>query len=273
MNIEEYIASGVLEQIALGLASEEELREFANLVKDYPELQAELDSIKVALDSYALGHSVTPPAELKDKIWAEIEVQDTQIVKPSTQEEGRVLPIKSGNGNSYKWLAAASIVLLIGTSISSYVFYTKWQAAEKNLISLIAEKEYYANQIEVQKASLQQYENELAMVSQPGMQMIGLKGVEKHPEAFAMVYFNTETKEVYLKPQNLPLPPSDKQYQLWAIVDGKPVDAGVFDMTEENIPLSQMKSFDKAQAFAITLEKKGGSPVPTLEEMYVVGNV
>ena len=26
-------------------------------------------------------------------------------------------------------------------------------------------------------------------------------------------------------------------------------------------------------AFAITLEKLGGSPTPTLEEMYVIGNV
>jgi anti-sigma-K factor RskA len=28
-----------------------------------------------------------------------------------------------------------------------------------------------------------------------------------------------------------------------------------------------------AQAFAITLENKGGSPVPTMENMYVMGGV
>ena len=32
-----------------------------------------------------------------------------------------------------------------------------------------------------------------------------------------------------------------------------------------------MKVFEKAEAFAITLEKQGGNPTPTKEEMYVMG--
>ncbi len=35
--------------------------------------------------------------------------------------------------------------------------------------------------------------------------------------------------------------------------------------------LHKMKSIDNAEMFAITLEKKGGSPVPTLDQMYVAG--
>lgn len=34
-----------------------------------------------------------------------------------------------------------------------------------------------------------------------------------------------------------------------------------------------MKPIADAQAFAITLEKKGGVQVPTLNAMYLVGNV
>ena len=64
--------------------------------------------------------------------------------------------------------------------------------------------------------------------------------------------------------------PSGKQYQLWAIVDGKPVDAGLIT---DCIGLCKMKRIDRAQAFAITLEKAGGSPTPTLTEMYVFGKI
>ena len=46
----------------------------------------------------------------------------------------------------------------------------------------------------------------------------------------ATVYWDTKSKDVYLIVNNLPEPPSDRQYQLWAIVDGQPVDAGVFDV-------------------------------------------
>jgi anti-sigma-K factor RskA len=37
--------------------------------------------------------------------------------------------------------------------------------------------------------------------------------------------------------------------------------------------LIPMKNIPKAEAFAITLEKAGGSPTPTLTAMYVMGKV
>ena len=36
---------------------------------------------------------------------------------------------------------------------------------------------------------------------------------------------------------------------------------------------NKMKNIPKAQAFAITLEKAGGSAAPTLEQLFVMGNV
>jgi anti-sigma-K factor RskA len=63
--------------------------------------------------------------------------------------------------------------------------------------------------------------------------------------------------------------PTGKQYQLWAIVDGKPVDAGMIATKKGIYHIQKMKSFGSVQAFAITLEKAGGSPIPTMDEMIV----
>jgi anti-sigma-K factor RskA len=71
----------------------------------------------------------------------------------------------------------------------------------------------------------------------------------------------------------LPQPSSDLQYQLWAIVDGNPVDLGVFDILNEKELVTKDLDLKKIQAFAVTLEKKGGSPSPNLEKLYVIGNV
>jgi anti-sigma-K factor RskA len=61
------------------------------------------------------------------------------------------------------------------------------------------------------------------------------------------------------------------QYQLWAIVDGKPVSAGIYSEDKDSqIVLSKIEN---PQAFAITLEKQGGSIVPTMENMFVIGNI
>jgi anti-sigma-K factor RskA len=86
------------------------------------------------------------------------------------------------------------------------------------------------------------------------------------------VYWNTDSKDVYLLINNLPKPQSDKQYQLWAIVDGKPVDAGIFDIIE-GAPFIKLKNIARADAFAITLEKRGGSETPSMDAMYVMGKV
>ena len=84
---------------------------------------------------------------------------------------------------------------------------------------------------------------------------------------------NKKSKEVFIELHKLPKPETGKQYQLWAIVDGKPVDAGMITMTEGDTSLHRMKDFESAQAFAITLEKEGGVPSPTLSELYVLGSI
>ena len=108
----------------------------------------------------------------------------------------------------------------------------------------------------------------------PLMAVVKMPGVPNSPapSSLATVYWNTESKDVYLLVNQLPKPVADKQYQLWAIVDGKPVDAGIFDMAE-GISFVKLKTIPKAEAFAITLEKKGGSRTPTMDAMYVMGKV
>ena len=64
----------------------------------------------------------------------------------------------------------------------------------------------------------------------------------------------------------------ENQYQLWAIIDGKPVDAGVFDNNFKG--LLKMKDVGTGAAtFAVTIEPRGGRQTPTLETMQVAGNV
>jgi len=87
----------------------------------------------------------------------------------------------------------------------------------------------------------------------------------------AQVFWDTRTKVVYATNISLPKAPEGKQYQVWAIVNGKPVSAGLLD--EKKGVVEPMRIFDQAEAFAITLEKEGGVPSPTFTEMYVMGRV
>ncbi len=96
------------------------------------------------------------------------------------------------------------------------------------------------------------------------------------PKANMIVYWHVSGKHVMIDNSKMDLPPNDKnhQYQLWALVNGKPVDLGVFDVkTDTSRLLINMKDISSAQTFAVTLEKRGGSASPTMNQMIVAGNV
>jgi anti-sigma-K factor RskA len=115
-------------------------------------------------------------------------------------------------------------------------------------------------------------ENDLRVSTNPAFSRVLLRGTANAPGALASVYWNEKTKEVYLSIQELKELTQENQYQLWAIIDGKPVDAGVFDNNFKG--LLKMKDIGPGAAtFAVTIEPRGGKPSPTLETMQVAGNV
>ncbi len=88
-----------------------------------------------------------------------------------------------------------------------------------------------------------------------------MKGTANAPASMAYVYWNESTKEVYLSIQIMKELSESNQYQLWAIIDGKPVDAGVFDADISG--LLKMKDIGSGAAtFAVTIEPRGGKESP-----------
>jgi anti-sigma-K factor RskA len=122
------------------------------------------------------------------------------------------------------------------------------------------------------QTKLNDYQTNFEHIRNPRMKAVKLPGVPSNPSSMCTVYWDTQTKDVYLMVNNLPKPAPDMQYQLWAMVDGKPVDAGMLDMDTGQMVV-KMKNIPIAQAFAITLEKKGGSPTPDMNAMYVMGTI
>ena len=250
MNTQEYISSGIVESYVLGLASDEERREFEKMCDQYPELLVARTAFELALEKQAMENAIAPPAELKNKIAEQIGAA------------GKVVSMQSAPVKKISWLkyaAAASVILLAGSLYFNISLYNK----NKNLQGEYDKTVVKLNDIEKDIQVLQQ---------NPNVKMASMKGMEISPESYATVYWDTTSHDVYLLTNNLPIPASDKQYQLWALLNGKPVDLGVFDIKKERL-LIQAKNTQGAEAFAITLENKGGSPVPTMEKIYVMGKL
>jgi anti-sigma-K factor RskA len=269
VDAKEFISSGILEQYVLGTATAEEIQQVEQMIFIYPEVQKEIDSIRQSLEGYAASFAVKPDDTLKEKIKQTYLKTNATVVSNLSQGNGEIkteAPVRQMRSYT-KYAAAAAILLLLGSAILNYVLYNKYNTASKELAKNKTELD---NQVAVNT----QLRDEIKIVSDKYSFAVSLSGTEKFPEAAAKVYYVKNTGDVYLDPSNLPAAPANQQYQLWAIIDGKPVDAGVITKNGKTIRIQPMKSFGniKVNAFAITLEKEGGSPTPK-GQMYVLGNL
>ncbi len=260
MNIGEYIASGILEQYALGLTSEEESKEVEKHTRQYPELLAELHTLQDALLKYNAAFSHPPPHDLEQKILNNIP-ESPKALSPSPAPD------------KYKRSASmVSIALLLALATLVYLFLQnrKNRVALANVNAQLEQLRSDCEKIRDNNTKMTQY---IAAVGNAGNEPVVMKGLEIAPNALAIVHLNQEDKLAYIEVKYLPPPPAGKQYQLWAIVNGKPTDMGVFTLETEENKLKTVPFIAQAQAFAVTLEDEGGSPVPTLDQMYLLGNV
>ncbi|WP_079241763.1 anti-sigma factor domain-containing protein [Chryseobacterium indologenes] len=274
MNTKEYISSGIIESYILGHASPEEAGILECVMKNNAEVKAAFEEAQKTLEHLATAQAVTPPSDLKSKIWNKIQqeqvaeevapVLSADIPEVGRQRENNTDRKEIQRSTPWKTYAIAASVLFL-VSVGGNVFWMNTQSDNQEKIALMmADKKN-------QDQAMEKMNLKIDMFSNPDMQMVMLKGVEKHTEDKAMVFWDKKTKEVYLNAEKLPKAPEGMQYQLWAIEDGKPVNAGMY--TEDKDSRIALASIPEAQAFAITLEKEGGSSVPTMENMFVMGEI
>lgn len=267
MNIRDYISSGIVEAFVLGLASEEEVSEVVRLRKLYPQLDEAIISFEISLEQTHLQQAVAPPPALKARLSEALEdsFAEPQIaVKPLLPEAETPKIISVARPAWFNYAAAAVIILLISNAFFTLGLYRNYQSLKQDYASLQQENSK-------EKLRFNSLYADVFRMQDSKMQVVKMKGVPGKDENLATIFWDAETKDVYLFKNKLPQAATGKQFQLWAIVDGKPVDAGVIAADCEG--LCKLKKIDRAQAFAITLEKEGGSPVPTLAEMYVMGGI
>lgn len=306
MNTKEYIESGIIESYVLGASTVGESTEVERLALEHSDIYNEIESVRNILESYVLQYEKDPPAFLKDKIMADIfstplsadrfqsainrgsstvgveqlagdSNQSSDDSKPSLvnseqfDENPREIVSLNKKGPQRSIFRMAASWALLALSVAGNIwFFKNWKNSEDKLVALETQNQVLAQEGKTLKAS---YQEEVAILQNSNFKVIKLLGQKESPNATALVYFDNTKQEVYLSALQLPEAPTGKQYQLWAIINGKPVDAGMIDGTGNNI--LKMKSLTNAVAFAISLENTGGSTteVGPKGTIYVMGAV
>jgi anti-sigma-K factor RskA len=236
-----------------------------------PELKERI-LFTVRLAQVAKAHFESPEVAGKDVAAG---IEDLPLRTPEPAEPERVpSSLAAPRPGRRPWfafgLAFAILVMLVGFSVYVNSLFT----------TINHQNEYIATQqtqITSLVSELDRREAILGVLQSRRISIVTMDGLKVNPVGYGKIIWDQSRKIAILQVSHLPAVPAGKDYQLWVIKDQKPISAGVFAVSNNK----EEESFFKVQpidlmdtmginAFAVTLEPKGGVPQPT-GEMYLLG--
>ncbi len=285
MDVQRYISSGIIESYVVGIINEQEAREVEHAIAQYPEVKAAVDACRLDMERYVQLYAVTPPKNIRKRLLEALDNEELPEGESLLPEELRAaeMPAPSANGARERtpmppqriWQFAFLLVMvaLIISVVMNFNNAGSYKEYQQKYEDEKASHQQLQLEYNAANAALDDAITERDLLKNPAVKWSRLIGNGKHAGQLVTIGWNPQSKDLYVLAQSLPEPAADQQYQLWAVVNGKPSDAGVFAMGEQHTSLQKMKQVAAAQVFIITLEKKGGNPSPSLDQIFVAGKV
>ena len=241
---EELVAAFAL---SLPLLEEEQAELQRHLAEGCPVCEGLLADFRRASTALATGlPEAAPPPELKTKILSSL--GPTRVAKAARPVS--TLPWRS--------LAAAAVLGLIVLGIDD-------SRLRRQREELRSQSAALSDKLRSAETALAERVLRARVLESEDVQMLILGGQGPQPDARARVFWSARARRGILLASNLAPLPSDRQYELWVFQQGKPVNAGVFDVDPNGAALFESTEFPRPEAemFAVTVEPRGGVPAPT----------
>jgi hypothetical protein len=107
----------------------------------------------------------------------------------------------------------------------------------------------------------------ISILAAPGVESVRLAGMGTSHAAAGRTYVNVAGRQAVFYASGLPALGPDKTYQLWYLDDqDHPTSAGVFEVDAHGkaaLVVDQSLPVERIQAWAVTIEPRGGRPQPT----------
>lgn len=279
MSVEEIISSGKLELYVAGSLPETEMREIAMLASQHRQVAAEIQKIEDTMIAYyAADGEVLSEPEMNNNL-SEIFAQGktvAPVVNMQTPSAKIILLSRVA--------VAAMIGGLILTSALALLMWSQQNSLRKEIAEIKDNQQQLLAENTKYKEADEAYQKQMQIVQDIFSKRVEVKTVAYNPFTkepntltkegnFILLYWHPQTKKVLMMSANLPQLSADEQYQLWGMVDGKPVDAGVFEYKNNQFQASFQKDISGAGAFAVSIEPRGGSKSPTISKVCMIGSL
>jgi anti-sigma-K factor RskA len=262
MEVEKYIASGILELYVAGALTPEENLEVHRYAEEYPEIKMEIEAIEATIMELARTTSPGLPKDGFKRIGAKLD--DVITFVPPTSKK------KAPWGSYLGW--AASLLFAAGL----LWVYTENNNLKSEIEVSNQEKQDLEETLSNIKEEAARQETFLEMLRGQNVTVIALGGQAVSPESYAKAYWDRAENKVVIDAQGLPEPPTGFTYQVWSLkLDPlTPTSIGLLDdFISTESKLFTLENANESEAFGITLEPEGGSESPTLEQLYTLGAI
>ena len=132
MDIKAYIETGVIESYVLGMAEAQEAAELEQLSRQYPQIRKAIDTFEAALEQAALSGATPPPAYVKQELF-------TALAGDFREEKGSAKVVGMPAFRWARYVAAASVILLVVSAALTVYFYSQFRSTETTSQNLLAE--------------------------------------------------------------------------------------------------------------------------------------
>ncbi len=246
MNTDDYISSGILQAYALGRLSAGECADVEQKLTAHPELHGLLLQIKGGPKEQS-ATAFRPKSRPPEKSGTSLPVQ-AYVRKLDPEKSIRFWRIAT---------AAAVTLAMITTwfAVTSQASLKQSQIAFREMLVRTLE---LSEEVRLAGDPVNRGEGTSPVHNNPAYTHIVLYNLRSQVTAELSLFWNQRSNEVFLQVGQVPGEMLDGDFQLWAIRDGEPVDAGIFRMTPGSV---KMPSVERATAFMVTHQPKSGEGI------------
>ncbi len=257
MSYQAYISSGAIEACILGVADATEQELYAQMRLQHSEVVEYANSFEEKLEASYLDNNTSVSEDVWQNISAKTNLAtptlDTNIAAPA----GKVVQM-SKKSAWWQYAAAACIALFLGSTIFN--------------IMLMKQVKQQQAKIETIEKSNTAAVDAFAFLKNPDITPVAMNGVGYHAICRCSLYWDKKNNKAYFQIHHLVPPGEEKGYQLWAMVDGKPVSVGMVPFNQDKTPITIANVPEGASEFAVTLETAVGATTPN-EDVFLKGIV
>lgn len=255
MSAQDIRESGLLELYVLGDLSVHDQAEVEAALQRYPELKKDLREIEQTFELYARNYSVEPPASVLDALLAQ-----TRNTRPASPAPAQAPASRSNLRPITGVLGLAFLLAAIG---ALYL----WQQN--------SELRTTAERIEAECETVRQQQRQQIALYQAagaaGSRSLAFNATEKYPDTRLSFSTNDAEERNFIKVESLPELADDQSFQLWSLGSADaPVPLDVFQGDTLILPVEYVSN---SAAYAITIEPRGGSQAPNLDNLIAVVEV